>query len=128
MELHRTALFFLLQPSYVLCRYLNLKFFMTTLPHILLHLVYKSGIVLIRLFTLFIVSNTAGRFSVCMFLTTGSWDSAVGIVTGYWLGDQGVRIRVLVGSRMFTSPCYPDRLWGPPNLLYNGYQGLFPRR
>jgi hypothetical protein len=25
-----------------------------------------------------------------------------------------------------TSPCRPDRLWGPPNLLYNGYQDLFP--
>jgi hypothetical protein len=20
----------------------------------------------------------------------------------------------------------PDRLWGPPNPLYNGYRGLFP--
>jgi hypothetical protein len=24
------------------------------------------------------------------------------------------------------SPCCPDRLWGPPNLLYNGYRRLFP--
>jgi hypothetical protein len=24
------------------------------------------------------------------------------------------------------SPQRPDRLWGPPILLYNGYQGLFP--
>jgi hypothetical protein len=24
-----------------------------------------------------------------------------------------------------ASPYRPDRLWGPPNLLYNGYRGLF---
>jgi hypothetical protein len=32
-------------------------------------------------------------------------------------------VRVPVGSRIFTSPCRPDRLWGPPNLLSNGYRG-----
>jgi hypothetical protein len=37
-----------------------------------------------------------------------------------------VGVRVPVGSRIFTSPGRPDRLWGPPNLLYNGYWGLFP--
>jgi hypothetical protein len=26
----------------------------------------------------------------------------------------------------FSSPLRPDRLRGPPNLLCNGYQGLFP--
>jgi hypothetical protein len=31
----------------------------------------------------------------------------------------------LLGSRIFTAPYRPDRLWGPPNLLSNGYWGLF---
>jgi hypothetical protein len=25
-----------------------------------------------------------------------------------------------------ASPPCPDRLWGPPSLIFNGYQGLFP--
>jgi hypothetical protein len=44
-----------------------------------------------------------------------------------WLGDRGVRVGVSVGSRIFSSPCRPDGFWGPPNLLSNGYWGLFPR-
>jgi hypothetical protein len=52
-----------------------------------------------------------------------SQDSAVGIVTGYGLDDQGVGVRVPVGARFFTSPCRPDRLWGPPSLLSNGEPG-----
>jgi hypothetical protein len=31
-------------------------------------------------------------------------------------------------SRIFSSPCRPNRLWGPPNHLSNGYWGLFPQR
>jgi hypothetical protein len=41
---------------------------------------------------------------------TMSRDSAVGIVTGYGLDDQGVGVRVLVAGSFFTSPRRPERL------------------
>jgi hypothetical protein len=54
-------------------------------------------------------------------------DSSVGIATGYGLDGRGVGLRVMVVERFFFSPRRPDWFWGPPSLLYNGYQGLFPR-
>jgi hypothetical protein len=53
-------------------------------------------------------------------------DSVVGIATGYEMKDRGVGVRILVGSRIFSSPRRPDRPWGPLSLLSNEYRGLFP--
>jgi hypothetical protein len=50
-------------------------------------------------------------------------DVRVGIATGYGLDDQGVGVRVPVGSRILTSAFHPDELWGPPSLLSKEYQG-----
>jgi hypothetical protein len=52
-------------------------------------------------------------------------DISVGIVTGYEL-----KSRDLIpgrGKRFFFTPQCSYRFWGPPNLLSDGYQGLFPR-
>jgi hypothetical protein len=33
----------------------------------------------------------------------------------------------VVCKRFLFSPKRPDRLWGPPGLLFSGYRGSFPR-
>jgi hypothetical protein len=47
--------------------------------------------------------------------------------SGYGMDDRGVGVRVPVGSRIFSSPQRPDRLWGPPTILSNGYRDSFSR-
>jgi hypothetical protein len=54
-----------------------------------------------------------------------SYDSVVGIATVYGLDVRGVGVRVPVGPIIFSSSRRPDRLWGPPSLLSNGYRGPF---
>jgi hypothetical protein len=85
-----------------------------------------------RIIETYIYNNSYSRHVVIFHfplipVETGSWYSAVGIATGYGLDDRAVGVRVSVGSRIFSSPCRPDRLWGPPSLLYNGYRRLFLR-
>jgi hypothetical protein len=48
--------------------------------------------------------------------------SVVGIATGYRLDGPGIESRW--GDEIFRT-C-PDRPWGPPSLLYDGYR-VFPR-
>jgi hypothetical protein len=45
----------------------------------------------------------------------------------YGLEDREVGVWVPVQSRIFSFPRRPDRLRGPPSLLYSGYRGPFPR-
>jgi hypothetical protein len=60
--------------------------------------------------------------------TSANWsqDSVVSLVTAYRLNDWGVRVRVPVESRIFSSLRSSDQPWGPPNLSM-GTGGSFPR-
>jgi len=49
-------------------------------------------------------------------------DSSVGIATYYGRGGPGIRSR-WGGGKIFRTR--PDRTWGPPSLLHNGYR-VFP--
>lgn len=43
-------------------------------------------------------------------------DSTDSVVTGYILDDRVIGVQVSVGSRMFSFPRHPNRLWGPPSF------------
>jgi hypothetical protein len=71
--------------------------------------------------------STALFFIYSISFVKRSRGSVVGIATGYGLDDIVVGFQSPVGSRILSSPRRPYRLWGPPSLLSNGYQGLFLR-
>jgi hypothetical protein len=62
-----------------------------------------------------------------IYMVGRSRDSVVGIATGYELDDQEVRVQVPIGSRIFSSPCCPDRRPGAHSASYPmGTRGSFP--
>jgi hypothetical protein len=60
-------------------------------------------------------------------LTIGEPGSSVNIVSGYGLDDRTIEVlSPAEATGFFLYLLCPDRLWGPPSLLYNGYVGPFP--
>ena len=55
--------------------------------------------------------------NIKMYLKKSGPDSSLGIATDYGLDGPGIESRC--GGEIFRT-C-PDRPWGPPSLLYNGY-------
>jgi hypothetical protein len=84
----------------------------------------KSRHAIHRVFRVFLEMFGPIRHYLTTLETSRSRDSVVGMATSYGLDDRGVGIRVPVGSRIFSFPNRPDRLWDPPNLLCNEYRGL----
>jgi hypothetical protein len=73
------------------------------------------------------LSNNRFKFFFSYVPMTRRRGGVVGIANDYGLDNRGVGVRVPLGSRIFSSPYRPDRFWGPPSLLSNGYRGIFPR-
>jgi hypothetical protein len=61
------------------------------------------------------------HFEIILLCTLSGRDSSVGTATRY--GLDGPRIESWWGGEIFRTS--PDRPWGPPSLLYNGYR-VFP--
>jgi hypothetical protein len=68
-------------------------------------------------------SRTLIRFLIVNIAPFLCLDSVVGITTSYGLDKRGVGVRVPVGSRIFFSPCRPDRLWVHPTSYPVGTGG-----
>ena len=64
--------------------------------------------------------RTNAKYSIQIFSSTVGRDSVDGIATRY--GLDGPRIEYQWGAIFRTCP---DRPWGQPSLLYNGYR-VFP--
>jgi hypothetical protein len=119
-------------------RILDWMEFYCEVPIMVVYLHSRSCMNIIKNYSVLICSNfhiykclfcLLCKYNTCIFDTIfvliESRDGGVGIEIGYGLDDpDGVRVRVLAGARIFSSPRRPDRFWGPPILLFNGRPGL----
>jgi hypothetical protein len=72
--------------------------------------------------------NTAKEFAnLFQFCPQSSVVGIATIATSTGLDNRGVGVRVLIGSEILSSPRRPDRFWGPPSLLSDGYREHFLR-
>jgi hypothetical protein len=70
------------------------------------------------------VTEVFSRWSVfhhSSILVYRSWDSIFSINQTDRSSDAAR------GKRFLSSPKHPDRLWGPPSLLFNGYWAFYPK-
>jgi hypothetical protein len=65
------------------------------------------------------------NINLCTYRNLGL-DSSLGIATGYGLDGKELEIDSRQGMWFLSFPQRPDRLWGSPSLLANGYRGVFP--
>jgi hypothetical protein len=86
-----------------------------TVPHILAHINIECPDYRHSKFEIYISEFILEKLLI--HASSGSRDSVVGIVTRD--GLEGPRIESRWGEIFRT---YPDRLRGPPSLLYNGYR------
>jgi hypothetical protein len=92
---------------------------------------YKCIYICIFCTSVFLLKKISVRHRRCIFIGSLlivyvfvelSRDSSVDIATHYGLDGPGIESRW--GGEIFRTS--PDRPWGPPSLLYNGYRGSFP--
>jgi hypothetical protein len=62
------------------------------------------------------------------FLNSTQINLELSIVNRLWVGRPRNRGSFMDNSKtLLSSPQHPDRFWGPPSLLSNGYRGYFPK-
>jgi hypothetical protein len=82
----------------------------------------EEDVIIVLTFTFLKLFMTYTFVVSVVYIVYMSRDSSVSIATCY--GQDGPGIESRGGGEVFRT-C-PDRPWGPPSLLYNGYRVPFP--